>query len=127
MVDYACINPTNRRTRTAAAMESPGGAATLYEQTKHRHYGAAAIEANLKVIPMIQDTHGAWGNEGKRTLRIAYRRIARRFGQSVSSVAQVWRTDMQSLHEQRMANILLAVQEHTPTIAAELGAERAEV
>ena len=127
VLDYACINPTNTRSRTAAAMESPGGAATQYEQVKHNHYGAAANEANLKVIPMVQDTHGAWGKEAKRTLRILFHRIARRFGQPVSAVARVWKTELQSLHEQRLANILLAVQERTPTIAAELGAETVEV
>ena len=37
VLDYACINPTNTRNRTAAAMESPGGAATQYEQVKHNH------------------------------------------------------------------------------------------
>ena len=98
-----------------------------HEQVKHNHYGAAANEANLKVIPMIQDTHGAWGKEAKRTLRILFHRIARRFGQPVSAVARVWKTELQSLHEQRIANILLAVQERTPTIAAELGAETVEV
>jgi hypothetical protein len=127
VMDYACINGTNDPPRTRASAANSGGAATAYEQTKHATYGAAARASNLNVIPMIQDIHGAWGDHAKKTLRHLFRLMARRFGRPVSHVARVWKTEIQSLHEQRIANYLLSNQNQSTTPAMQVAEESGEV
>ena len=46
----------------AAAIASPGGASTLYEECKVATYGAAADADHITLVPFVADTHGALGS-----------------------------------------------------------------
>lgn len=77
----------------AAAAETPGGAATCHEATKHRRYGkaAAATDPRMKILPLVWDTYGAPGATAAVTICKLAKGVAQRFDLSITRVISMLR------------------------------------
>ena len=60
------------------AADSPGGAATAKEAVKNRAYEAACSAANIRLVPVIVDTWGAWGKAAIPLIRMLARKAGER-------------------------------------------------
>jgi len=58
--DFAVVSPTLQRNLVESSIEA-GITASKYEDFKRRRYEAKCNEASSDFIPMIVETHGAWG------------------------------------------------------------------
>jgi hypothetical protein len=86
VVDFAM---TTIATRPQAALASPGGAATRYEQNKRDKYQARADEMGAQLVPVIVDDAGAWGDSALPFWKRIIRRFAQRFDLALSKATVV--------------------------------------
>jgi hypothetical protein len=106
-IDVAVTFPLRLGAPVSAAAETPGGAATLYENVKWHEYGEAASRANIDFVPFVFDTFGAIGSSAWPLLRSIFRCAAQRRGISRVVATQSGLLDL-NVHLMRgVAHILL--------------------
>ena len=78
-IDVAMVNPLGSN-HTDFAAARPGGAATNYEAKKVERYGAKAASLGFKLVPLVVDSFGAWGDAALRFGERAAREYGILFG-----------------------------------------------
>jgi ribonuclease HI len=63
-----------------ASWSTPGGGASKYQTVKVKRYGALCAKAGFELVPVVADTHGAWGDKAYPFFTEIARGLARRFG-----------------------------------------------
>ncbi len=105
VIDVAVVSHCGDSIKAAAA--AAGGASTAYERKKVLRYAALAAADDYKLVPLVIDTFGAWGESALPFLKEMARAWGKRLDLHPSRSSTLMLGSLSTIHMRTIARVLL--------------------